>query len=141
MRPVRTFLATRRDASVPEVASLTDSVGRALTARLPADCVLSLISARDAYTADFGRLGSWEAWQTDVAKGVRYDDRTPNYHLFVVPDFQIGRATASILTQALEAKKPVLHFDPHTARMSYVDRIQEDDSQNWKGGWSVCLRA
>jgi hypothetical protein len=85
------------------------------------------------------RLGGWDAWETNVATGVRYTDRQPLFHAVVLTDVEFGKATASIVRQALTAHKLVMFIEPQTYDLSRVGQVVTIDDSNWKTGWAASL--
>jgi hypothetical protein len=121
----RVFHALRKGASIQEALSFKTEIREALRRVVPTLNV---------------RLGGWDAWEHDVATGVRYSDRAPRFHAFVITETTFGKATASILRQALTAGKLVLFYDPQAVTISRVGEVITVDESNWKTGWSASLQ-
>ena len=139
MSEMRIFYAARKGAPRHEVEAVMTSI-RDVVRRTTNHLVDPVItSAEDDFNANYARLGGWEGWQREVATGIRFSDREPGYHTYVISDLDFGRATAEILRQALEAKKLVLFFDADRGSLERVERILTVDSNNWKAGWSAEL--
>ena len=139
MDEMRIFYGARKGAPPHEVdviiASMRDAIQR--TTNYLVDPVIT--PAEDDFNANYARLGGWEGWQREVATGVRFSDRTPLYHTYVVSELDFGRATSEILRQALEAGKLVLFFDADRNVLEKIERVLAVDSNNWKSGWSAEL--
>jgi hypothetical protein len=123
-------VAVFADADFVKVG-LTDIVGTKVT----------VICAHEEWAHSFATIGSWDGWARDVATGRRYPDYEPKYHVFVCPDLQIGKATAQILELALAERKPVLYWPSNSMTPVKVIGVNEDDPQNYKGGWSLSLES
>ena len=136
MTEVRVFYATKKDANEYDSEELRARIQTTLLAHLPEKAV-TVVGALTDYEERFAQYGTWEGWQLDVATGVRFNDRQPRYHMFIVTDREIGRATAAILQGALELRKPVLFFEVGARALHHVRGVSTDDSDDWKGGWRV----
>lgn len=134
----RVFHALRKGASPQEASTLKVEVRDAIRRIAPQlNAVVS--SAEDDFNENMARLGGWDAWEHDVATGVRYSDRAPRFHAFVITETTFGKATASILRQAITAGKLVLFYDPQAVALSRVGEVVTVDESNWKTGWAASL--
>lgn len=134
----RVFHALRKGASPQEANSLKVEIRESVRKIAPGlNAVVT--SAEDDFTENMARLGGWDAWEHDVATGVRYADRAPRFHAFVITETTFGKATASILRQALTAGKLVLFYDPQDVTLSRVGEVVTVDESNWKTGWAASL--
>ena len=134
----RVFHALRKGASPQEASTLKAEVREAIRRIAPQlNAVVS--SAEDDFNENMARLGGWDAWEHDVATGVRYSDRAPRFHAIVITETTFGKATASILRQALTAGKLVLFYDPQAVTFSRVGEVVTVDESNWKTGWAASL--
>ncbi len=136
MTEVRAFYATKKDANDQDVEMFRADIQTTLLAHLPGKAV-EVVNALADYEERFAQFGTWEGWQLDVGTGFRYHDRQPRYHMFIVTDREIGRATAAILQHAMEMRKPVLFFEVGTRALHLVRGVSTVDSDDWKGGWRV----
>ena len=96
--------------------------------------------ASEVFQAKFTELGSWSAYISYVATGVDFAFRLPVFSIICCVQPHLGKATAQIVGQALEAKKPVclIHQDdPGKFSMSRVQSVAVTDDSNWKAGWSI----
>ena len=139
MEEMRIFYGARKGAPPHEVEAIVSAL-RNVVRRTTNELVDPVITtAEDEFNANYARLGGWEGWQREVATGVRFSDRSPLYHTYVVTELDFGRATAEILRQALEAGKLVLFFDAGRNALEKIERVIAVDSNNWKSGWSAEL--
>jgi len=136
---MRVFYAARKGAPAHEVEAITASVRELIrrTTNYMVDPVIT--SAQTDFDANYARLGGWEPWQREVATGIRFADREPNYHTYFISEYDFGRATAEILRLALEAGKLVLFYDGDNNQLNKVARVVTVDSNNWKSGWTAEL--
>jgi len=132
--------AARRAASPQETSALSQAIQSEFD-RLQEDVdpsvQIKIIAASEEFESNFARCGGWDAWAKDVATGVGFADRKPRYRGFVLTDYEVGRATASILEQGLGAGKPVFFFENGTLRR--VLKVEEGDTDNWQSGWRVIV--
>lgn len=135
----RVFHALRKGASIQEALSFKTEIREALRRVVPTLHVV-ITSAEEDFNENMARLGGWDAWEHDVATGVRYSDRAPRFHAFVITETTFGKATASILRQALTAGKLVLFYDPQAVTISRVGEVVTVDESNWKTGWAASLQ-
>lgn len=136
---MRVFYAARKGSPAHEVEAVMSAI-RGVIRRTTNHLVDPVITpAQTDFDANYARLGGWEPWQREVATGIRFADREPHYHTYVISDYDFGRATAEILRQALEARKLVLFFDADQQALHKVERILTVDANNWKSGWSAEL--
>jgi hypothetical protein len=132
LRPHRAFFANRRD--VPD-----EAVARAVAdvqSRLGPGYVV--VSGKQDFESNFARCGGWTEWARDVATGTDYLTREPRYHLAIVPDRNVGRATAQIVEEMLRAGKRVLYW-PEDGQPARVRAVHQLDDENWRSGWSLEL--
>ncbi len=137
---VSILYATRRAASAQEVSALSQAIQAAFD-RLQQDgdpsVQIKIVPASEEFESNFARCGGWDAWAKDVATGVGFADRKPRYRGFVLTDHEVGRATASIVEQGLEAGKPVFFFEDGELR--HVRKVEEADTDNWQSGWRLVV--
>ena len=139
MSEFRVFHALRKGAAPQEAQALKDQI-RDVLRRIMPELTVTVTSAEQDFNDHMARLGGWDAWEHDVATGIRYSDRAPRFHAIVLTDEYFGKATASIARQALTANKLVLFLDPDTSTLDRVDGIQTLDESNWKTGWAAHLQ-
>lgn len=140
MTEMRVFLASRRSSGELEIAHMNDLATKSLRLKLPAEVTITITTSDQCHLQNFSRLGGWPAWIEWVATGIRYDDRTPVYNLYVLYETDLGRANADIFKKALQAGKLCLFMDPQSGDLSYVDSILDVDPNNWKSGWAAIIR-
>lgn len=121
-----------------EAQTLRNEIRNALRRIVP-DLNVVMTSGEDDFNENMARLGGWDAWEHDVATGIRYDDRQPRFHAIILTDSEFGKATASIARQALTANKLVMFYDSRTAELNRVAEIITLDEHNWKTGWCAHL--
>ena len=134
----RVFHALRTGAPPQEAAALKLQIQSAVQRSAP-ELNVVVTSAEEDFAANMARLGGWDAWETNVATGVRYTDRQPLFHAVVLTDIEFGKATASIVRQALAAHKLVMFIEPQTYDLSRVGQVVTIDDSNWKTGWAASL--
>lgn len=136
----RVFIAASKDEDPFKVDAIAEiakeKFGAALTER--GIDGLEVVKASDDFNENFARLGSWDAWINDVARGVDYMFRTPRYNAIVVLSEYVGKATASIVRIALEHDRMVVLMGENGGS-ERVMGIEEVDSNDYKGGWRVVL--
>ena len=136
---MRVFYAARKGSAAHEVEAVVSAVREVIRRTTNHLVDPHITPAQVDFDANYARLGGWEPWQREVATGIRFSDREPNYHTYIISEYDFGRATAEILRQALEAKKLVLFFDADQQALHKVERILTVDANNWKAGWSAEL--
>ena len=112
---------TARDALV---SSLEDSAPH-----INVTCILGT----DEKDNSFSEQGSWDAWCTHVATGIDFEQRTPLFNAIAVMDERMGKATASIMSQALEAGR--MGIIVNNGGVKRVVSVGTIDSEDWKAGW------
>ena len=134
----RVFHALRKGASQQESQTLSTEIREAMRRIVP-DLNVVVTSAEADFNDNMARLGGWDAWEHDVATGVRYSDRQPRFHAVALTELEFGKATANIVRQALTAGKLVLHLEPQTRDLGRVGYVVTVDDSNWKLGWAATL--
>ena len=85
---------------------------------------------RDDYDQAFATCGrSWDRWIARWATGTRLDGE-PHYHVAVVPDVSLGRATAQGLIAMLAAGKPVIYWN-RADQWLRVERVVVVNEKSW----------
>ncbi len=80
---------------------------------------------------------SWDRWTERVGRGVALDG-TPLYNVFVVPEGPVARATAQIVTHALDAGRDVLAWDVDgTGGCKRVIAIRDEAPGDEFFGWRL----
>jgi hypothetical protein len=79
--------------------------------------------------------GSWDAWCTHLATGINYQERTPLFNAIAVMSEFVGKATGSIMEQALDARRMGLLVEKRCLRR--ITHVEVTDSEDWKSGWRV----
>lgn len=128
---MRVFVAHKRQLSSVAVDALQEAIEGAICSK---GVETTVVTGRDHFADNAQALGGWQAWQQEVAAGSALDGE-PLFHAIVVPDAAVGRATAGIVRAALEAGRPVLFWDG--LAFARVSAIREDDSEDWRAGWSL----
>jgi trans-2-enoyl-CoA reductase len=132
MSAYRVFLAHPKGLSGEEVARMEGAVRAYMKAKQPTLDIEVTTGFAD-WERHFKRLGSWDAWILDVAKGVDYTTREPRYTHFVVPEGAMGKATADILSTAMAVGKEVLIWNGASLRLaSSVRKVGEDFRTGWR---------
>ena len=91
------------------------------------------MSGRQEHSSGF--TGDWEKWQRRVVKRKHATTGDICYHMFVVPGGECGRATAAILSMALDDGRQVVVWDKETGKLQKVKRIQVTDADDWTSGF------
>ena len=94
-----------------------------------------LVSSSDWYVEQMGRCGGWDNWIYESVSGKDYATHKPHFVGYVVCGKDIGRASAAIVLQALQAGKPVLALED--GRMDKVTKLAVVNEDNWAEGWSI----
>jgi hypothetical protein len=126
--PLNVFFASATGDGDDEVA--------AAVAALQAEWPGALIhSARDVWKS----LGlGWDAFSREVAQGCNLDG-SPRFDAYVVPNLRVGRATSTIIEQALAFHKPIFCLPYGTTEPTVVAGIVCRDPNSWKAGWELIL--
>ena len=138
MSEFRVFHALRKGAPPQEAQSLKTEIRESLRRVIP-DLSVVVTSAEEDFNDNMARLGGWDAWEHDVATGIRYSDRQPRYHAIILTDDYFGKATASITRQAVTANKLVMFYNRDNRDLDRVVGVQTFDESNWKAGWAPML--
>ena len=104
---------------------------------------VSVAASFDDFQERFRIVGTWSDWTSDVAQGVRSGDYRPRYHLFLLDEPFVGRATAQIIEGALGAGKPVLYADsawPLERPFREVVKVVCVNEDSWVGSWELVVR-
>ena len=134
MKKQRYFYGHQRGDGVEEV----DAAVKHLTAILEKHSggnPVEVVPGRDDYMKRFKGSGGWAGWQRSVAIGA-WADGTPFFDGFVIPAGFLGRATGSILEQALQAGKPAVLWKAGD-QFERIKRVFATNKDDWKSGWDV----
>jgi len=104
---------------------------------------IAVTASLEDYRERFRSFGTWGDWIADVSRGLRQGDYTPRYHIFVIDEPLVGRATAQIAESALAAGKPVLFADtawPEERGFAQVTGVTCVDPDSWIGAWQVVFK-
>ena len=137
MSEYRVLIMDPLDASPAEVEAAKDAVVNGLINAAP-HISITCILATDERNDSFADQGSWNAWCTHVATGVHYEQRTPLFNAIAVMSDVMGRATASIMQQALEARR--LGLLVQGGQLNQVLAVETVDSEDWKAGWRATIK-
>jgi hypothetical protein len=130
---IRAFYAAAKGANPTEVEAECARIGALLTEAI-GDAV-EVVPAHTEWSTHFATVGSWDGWVRDVAAGRVFPSYEPRYHMFVCPTIYVGKATAQILTIALEERKRVLLWPAASLDPQHIEAVIEDDPQNYTHGW------
>lgn len=137
MSDYRVLIMDPMDAAPAQVTAAKDAIANGLTSAAPhidVTCVL----ATEERERSFAEQGSWNAWCSHVATGVHYEQRTPLFNAIAIMSETMGKATASIMQQALEARR--LGLLVHEGKLTQVVDVQTVDAEDWKSGWRAVLK-
>jgi hypothetical protein len=84
---------------------------------------------------NFARFGTWEAWINNIVEGRAFGSTFYNYDAVVVPNVEVGKATAGIIRLCLEKQKPCKYFDG--LALHRIVTCRTEDAQNYQAGWKV----
>ena len=70
-----------------------------------------LSDSSTVYQDSFDQCGNWDSWIENVTTGVHPITRSPKFHVFISPNRQIGKATATIFRKAIEKGKECFLLD------------------------------
>lgn len=128
----RAFLAHKRQLEDKKIDQLV--AGATLLLRGKGMDNARVISGRDDFKERSAALGGWQGWARDVATG-EDEYGTPSFNAIIVPSEVIGKATAGIVQDALDADKAVYFW--RKGELVWVTGIQTIDQEDWKQGWKL----
>ena len=137
MPEYRVLIMDPMDASPSQVEEAKSAVTSGLTHAAPHIEVVCVLGTEER-DHSFAEQGSWDAWCTHVATGVHYEQRTPLFNAIAVMGETMGKATASIMAQALNARR--LGLLVQGGKLTQVTDVEVVDSEDWKAGWRVVLK-
>ena len=140
---MQVFFAHPSSCSLPEIKAKTKKLTEVLVNR-----AIKAGKESPSFRVVPGRLdhqrnwrGNWDlwAWGLPARKSALTGDYA--YGAFIVqaqaPSACCGRATASILSEALRLERPVFLWDGEDL-IEKVAAIKELDSDDWTSGWMIC---
>jgi len=128
----RAFLAHKRTLEDKKIDQLV--AGATLLLRGKGVDNARVISGRDDFKERSASLGGWQGWARDVATG-EDEYGTPSFHAIIVPSEVIGKATAGIVQDALDAGKAVYFW--RKGELVWVKTVKTIDQEDWKEGWKL----
>lgn len=136
MPEYRVLLMDPVNADSSSVSAAEDAVRNGLTEAAPH---INVVCVRGTEEREKSRDTSWPEWCTHVATGVHYEQRTPLFNAIAVMDKRVGKSTASIMSQALEAGRMGLCV--REGQLHRVVGVETRDFEDWKSGWTVVLQS
>jgi len=100
---------------------------------------VTVIPGRTDHKHFFPQAGSWDKWAFDVVNRKNSTTKRRMYDLFIVPGESCGRATKSIIQNALDAPRSVLSWDSYSREFSQVVGVRDHDSLDWNSGTQIIL--
>jgi len=129
---------TKKGANDEDVASAHEAIKATLAELLgQRSNELDVILSKKDYEERSAYVGGWSEWIRDVVTGINFADRLPRFHSYVVTDQDLGKANASVVTSALQLKKPILYFDTDRKKFETVIGIDEINPESWTSGWTI----
>lgn len=128
----RVFVAHRKDEADPR--RLVEVLTARFAAEFPGEPVV-VVSGNQHFEEHAGNLGGWKNWIYEVHSGVDGDER-PHFDICVVPDREIGKATAEMIEGFLGMGKSVVYWQRDTDMFAKVSGIQRLPGDSWKN-WAV----
>ena len=124
MDPMHASPSDVEEAKAALVASLAEAAPH-----IDVTCILGT----DEKDNSFAQQGSWDAWCAHVATGIHFEQRTPLFNAIAVMGDTMGKATASIMSQALSAGR--MGIIASGGKVKRVVSVQTLDAEDWKSGW------
>ena len=128
----RAFLAHKRTTEDKKIDQLV--AGATLLLRDKGVDFAQVIAGRDDFKSRSAALGGWQGWARDVATG-EDEYGNPSFHAIIVPSEVIGKATAGIVQDALDADKAVYFW--LKGELVWVTSVKNIDPEDWKEGWKL----
>lgn len=127
----RVFVAHRKDEK--DAASMVTLLQERFAAEFP-EADVTVTSGSDHYMENASAMGGWKGWIYEVHSGVDADEQ-PYFTICVVPDMEVGKATAEMIEGFLEAQKSVVYWNREAdmfAPVMHLDRLPgKDDWKRW----------
>lgn len=130
---MRFFYGHQKGDSDAEIDEAVKHLAEILKAHVPGS--VEVVPGRDDFKTRFKGAGGWAGWQRSAALG-RSADGSPLFDGFVIPAGFLGRATGSILEQALQAGKPAVLWKAGD-QFERIKRVFATNKDDWKAGWDV----
>lgn len=141
----RIFLALPKDVDEADERRWQQEVFQVFRKAVPANIEVEVVASRAAYEQDnaSGEFQSWDQWIERVATAVDYYDRTPLYNAYASPYLRVGRATASILEQALQCpgSPKMVAARREDGSWGRVETVATNGSPSWRDGWDLTVEA
>ncbi len=128
----RAFLAHKRATNDKRIDQMV--AGATLLLRDQGADFAQVVAGRDDFKARSASLGGWKPWQRDVATGAD-EYGNPSFHAIIVPDLQIGKATAEMVRDAIGSERAVYFWCK--SELVPVVGIETVDAEDWKEGWRL----
>ena len=100
---------------------------------------VTVIPGRKDHKHFFPQAGSWDKWAADVVSRKNSTTKRRMYDMFVVPGDSCGRATKSIIQNALNAPRAVFSWDSYDREFSQVVGVRDHDALDWSNGTQIIL--
>lgn len=127
------FIAARTQELVDALRVLRDRSGQGTRLRV--------VTGRDDWqeTVGSGPRGrnGWQQWIGHTSTGVRADGE-PRYHVFIIPNGPVGKATGGLIQMALYAGKPVSCWDTVDCTLVAVTGVVQESESHSEGWRMVC---
>lgn len=128
----RVFVAHRKDE--PDPNDLVRVLTRKFEAEFPGEAV-TVTSGSQHFAENAGNMGGWKGWIYEVHSGVDGDEE-PYFTICVVPDREVGKATAEMVDGFLQNGKSVVYWQRDTDTFATVTGTQRLPGDSWKS-WAV----
>ena len=100
---------------------------------------VAVIPGRKDHQHFFPQAGSWGKWAADVVSRKNSTTKRRMYDMFVVPGESCGRATKSIIQNALKAKRAVFSWNSYDREFFPVVGVRDHDALDWSNGTQLIL--
>jgi hypothetical protein len=134
---MRVFYAHGYHETPTEIEEDAHQLLETLQAR--SDKIVRVRTGRSDHAANW--KGDWDAWEHGVVHKKNLTTGKPVYDVFVTSGEKVGRATARILSMALEAGKPVFWWSGEAGKgILKVVQVEVVDAEDWTWGWRVICK-
>lgn len=130
----RAFLAHKRATNDKRIDQMV--AGATLLLRDRGADFAQVVAGRDDFKARSASLGGWKPWQRDVATG-QDEYGIATFDAIIVPDLQIGKATAEMVRAAIGVQRRVYFW--RKGELVPVVGVETVDANDWKEGWILQL--
>ena len=139
-KKIRVFYAHSAGASDSAIAQGVADVrayiiGQWKTAGNEAEIKCSVVPGRDDFHRYFN--GDWDEWTAGVSKRGNATTGEKLYHIVVVPEVDVGRATAQIIQRAMSVGMPVFLFAEGS--LVRIAQVKMTDPEDWQSGYQLEL--